>query len=57
VHTWRDLSAGSQAWYARSTPVWVIVMAIGTLIYWRETRALAARGGDLRAITAVLPPE
>ncbi len=57
VHTWRDLTAGSAAWYARSTPVWVLVMAVGTVIYWRETRALAARGGDLRAITAVLPPE
>jgi basic amino acid/polyamine antiporter, APA family len=33
------------------------VMALGTLVYWRETRALARRGGDLDAITRVLPPE
>jgi hypothetical protein len=32
-------------------------MAIGTVIYLREARALAARGGDLRAITSVLPAE
>jgi len=57
VHSWRDLTADVAGWYARSTLVWAIVMAIGTLVYWRETRALAAAGRDLRAITAVLPPE
>ena len=57
VHTWRDLHANVSVWYARSTPVWIIVMVIGSAIYWRETRALARRGGDLRAITSVLPPE
>ena len=57
VHTWRDLHADVSVWYARSTPVWIIVMMIGSAIYWRETRALARRGGDLRAITSVLPPE
>lgn len=57
VHTWRDLHADVAVWYARSTPVWLVVMLIGSAIYWRETRALARRGGDLRAITSVLPPE
>jgi len=57
VHTWRDLHTDVAVWYARSTPVWIIVMIIGSAIYWRETRALARRGGDLRAITSVLPPE
>ena len=57
VHTWRDLHTDVAVWYARSTPVWVIVMIIGSAIYWRETRALARRGGDLNAITSVLPPE
>ena len=57
VHTWRDLHADVSVWYARSTPVWLLVMVIGSTVYWRETRALARRGGDLRAITSVLPPE
>jgi amino acid transporter len=57
VHSWRDLTATVPGWYARSTLVWLLVMVIGTLVYWRETRALAARGGDLRAITAALPAE
>ncbi len=57
AQTWRDLRAPVAGWWARSTIVWVIVMALGTLVYWRETRALARRGGDLDAITRVLPPE
>jgi amino acid transporter len=57
VHTWRDLTATVPGWYARSSLVWMVVMVIGTAIYLRETRALKARGGDLRAITSVLPAE
>ncbi|MFN9577057.1 MAG: APC family permease [Gemmatimonadota bacterium] len=55
-HTRRDLASGA-AWYAQSTPTWLLVMAIGTVVYAREVRALARRGGDLAAITRVLPPE
>ena len=57
VHTWKDLNAPVAAWYFRSTWLWAIVMTIGSLIYWREVRALHARGIDLRARVAVLPPE
>ena len=57
VHTVKDLSAPAAAWYFRSTPVWAVVMAVGSLIYWRETRALRRRGVDLRARVAALPPE
>jgi basic amino acid/polyamine antiporter, APA family len=57
VQCYRDLTATVPGWYAHSTLVWLVVMALGTLVYWRETRALARRGGDLTAITRVLPPE
>jgi basic amino acid/polyamine antiporter, APA family len=57
VHTWKDLTGPAAAWYFRSTPVWAVVMALGTVVYLRETRALAARGVDLAARFAVLPPE
>lgn len=56
VHTIKDLTAPVAAWYFRSTPVWVLVMAVGSLIYWREVRALRRAGVDLRARVAVLPP-
>jgi len=57
VHTWKDLTGPAAAWYFRSTPVWAVVMALGSIVYLRETRALAARGVDLAARFAVLPPE
>lgn len=57
VHTWRDLTAPVDAWYFRSTPVWVIVMAIGTAVYLRERAALIRRGVDVPARFRELPPE
>lgn len=57
VHTWRDLSSPVAAWYLHPTLVWLLVMVLGSLVYWREARLLKARGGNLDAITSVLPPE
>jgi basic amino acid/polyamine antiporter, APA family len=57
VHTWRDLTSPVRAWYFRSTPIWFMVMAIGSLIYLREVRVLRRRGIDVGARFAALPPE
>lgn len=57
VHTWRDLTMPAAAWYFRSTPVWAVVMALGTVIYLRERAALVRAGIDLRARFDALPPE
>ena len=57
VHTWKDLTLPAAAWYFRSTPVWAVVMAIGSLIYWLEVRGLRRAGVDLRTRFAALPPE
>jgi amino acid transporter len=56
VHTWRDVTASGAAWYFRSTPVWIVVMAAGSIIYLRETRKLRRQGVDLEARFAALPP-
>lgn len=57
VHTIKDLTAVTAAWYFRSTWLWTGVMSAGTVIYWREVRKLKAAGVDLRARFAALPPE
>jgi amino acid transporter len=57
VHTWKDLTGPAEAWYFRSTPVWAVVMAIGSLVYWLEVGGLRREGIDLRARFAALPPE
>jgi basic amino acid/polyamine antiporter, APA family len=56
VHTWRDVTRPVAAWYFRSTPVWLLVMAAGSVIYVRETRKLRREGVDLDARFAALPP-
>jgi amino acid transporter len=57
VHTWKDLTGPAAAWYFRSTPVWAVVMAIGSLVYWIEVAGLRRAGVDLHARFAALPPE
>jgi APA family basic amino acid/polyamine antiporter len=54
VHAWKDLSA-PVAWYFRSTYLWAVVMAVGSVIYWREMRALRRRGVDVHARFSTLP--
>ena len=57
VHTWKDLSAEVSAWYFHSTWVWLIVMALGSVIYLFMTRRLRQAGGDLSGVFGKLPDE
>ena len=57
VHTLKDLNADVEAWYFRSTPVWLIVMGIGSAIYYFKTKALKRSGKDLKALFSKLPKE
>jgi basic amino acid/polyamine antiporter, APA family len=57
VHTWKDLTVPARAWYFHSTAVWLILVAVATIVYVRERAALRQRGVDLRALFATLPLE
>jgi len=57
IHTIKDLQTPVGAWYFRSTPVWLLVMGLGSIVYLREARALRNSGRDLAQIFATLPPE
>jgi amino acid transporter len=57
IHIWKDLNAQVDAWYFHSTPVWLIVMAVGSLVYFRERAVLARSGVDIDARFRALPPE
>jgi APA family basic amino acid/polyamine antiporter len=50
VHTWKDLTGPAAAWYFRSTPVWAVVMAIGSFILDRSSRASPRRRRSPRAL-------
>jgi APA family basic amino acid/polyamine antiporter len=55
MHTWKDLTGPAVAWYFRSTYLWGLVLAAGSVIYWREVRALRRSGVNLRERFALLP--
>ncbi len=57
VHIVKDLTAEVSAWYFHSTPVWLAVMAIATVIYIREFKALKRNGVDVENVFSRLPPE
>jgi amino acid transporter len=57
VHIWKDFSTPVDAWYFHSTPVWLAVMALATVVYIRELRILRRTGVDVDAIFSTLPPE
>ena len=44
IHIVKDLNAEVDAWYFHSTPVWIIVMLLATLIYLFRTRLMAKKG-------------
>jgi amino acid transporter len=57
VHLWKDLTADLSAWYFHSTPLWLGVMALASLVYFREVGKLRRTGTDVEAIFRELPAE
>ena len=57
VHTWKDLTGPAGAWYFRSTPIWAVVMTLGSIVYVREIRSLRRQGVDVDSRFSTLPPE
>jgi len=57
VHVAKDLTAEVSAWYFHSTPLWIAVMALATLVFVKEWRSLGSSGVDLTTRFAQLPPE
>jgi len=57
VHVWKDLTTDVGPWCFHSTWLWIAVMALGSLVFVRERRALEASGVDTVALFSTLPPE
>jgi amino acid transporter len=57
IHVIKDLSTPAEAWYFHSTPVWLMVMTVASLLYVRERRRLRSQGVDEHALFSTLPPE
>lgn len=57
IHVWKDVNAPATHWYFHSTYVWLLVMAVASLIYFWQLRRLAQNGVDLEAVFNTLPEE
>lgn len=55
IHIWKDLSAAVSAWYFHSTWVWLVVMALGSVVFFTRRTALLKSGVDLKARFSQLP--
>ncbi len=56
AHVVKDLTAPDLAWYFRSTPVWLLVMAGASLVFGIFYRRLRRSGVDLERRFSELPP-
>jgi amino acid transporter len=57
IHTYKDLSSETAAWYFHSTPIWLIVMSIATIIFVYQWTQLKSKGVDLKNVFHNLPEE
>ena len=57
IHVVKDLASDAAAWYFHSTPVWLIVMTIASMIYFKELGKLRHQGVDTEILFKTLPPE
>ncbi|WP_396636871.1 APC family permease [Maribacter sp. R77961] len=57
VHTYKDLSANVAEWYFHSTPIWLIVMGLASILFLFKWKQLKNGGSDPHTIFKVLPEE
>ena len=57
IHIWKDLSSDVEAWYYHSTTIWLIVMTIASIIFFKEFAILKKKGIDTDQVFNNLPPE
>jgi basic amino acid/polyamine antiporter, APA family len=57
IHITKDLTASTTAWYFHSTPVWILVMMVASIIFFFNWRRLKKSGIDTKKLFSTLPPE
>jgi amino acid transporter len=57
IHTYKDLTAQASAWYFHSTPIWLIVMGLASLIFGYKWNQLKKKNRHLREHFLKLPKE
>lgn len=57
IHTFKDLTAQTSAWYFHSTPIWLIVMGIASIIFGVNWNRLKKKNAQLKELFLKLPEE
>jgi preprotein translocase subunit SecY len=57
IHTYKDLTSTVSDWYFHSTPIWLIVMALASLLFAYKWRQLKHQGVNLSKRFKKLPKE
>ena len=57
IHTYKDLTATTSAWYFHSTPIWLIVMGLASIIFAYKWKQLKNKEPNLRQRFLELPKE
>jgi APA family basic amino acid/polyamine antiporter len=55
AHIWNDLTSPVTAWYFHSTWVWLIVMALGSAVFFSKMRLLRQGGTNSKELFSTLP--
>jgi len=55
IHIWKDLTTEVGAWYFHSTPIWLIVMAFASIIYYVKLKGMKSQGIDTLSLFKKLP--
>lgn len=57
IHIYKDLTTVTTEWYFHSTPVWLLVMALASAIFWINFNRMRKAGVDTQKLFSELPPE
>lgn len=57
VHVYKDLSTSVKDWYFHSTFIWLVVMALGSIVYFSKKGNLKKQGVDIKERFSTLPEE
>ena len=57
IHTYKDLSSDASAWYFHSTPIWLIVLGLASILFAYKWNQLKLKGVDVSKRFKNLPKE
>ncbi len=57
IHTYKDITSNASAWYFHSTPIWLIVMTLASILFAYKWQKLKTKGVDVSNQFKKLPNE